>query len=471
MKQKRYFTILLRKQAVGNRQLRTTALCTLLALSSLLCGAHCQTLTLDSCMALARRNNAEIRTSLMEIEHAREVKRQVFNKYFPQVSLGGLGYYAATPLVHFGIDDIQSSDMRELIQALYDLVSSTGSDVKNELSLMKKGVTGSVMAAQPLYTGGRIATGNKLARMGITASELQAEIKMRDIMEGVESTYLLVVGLQQKVATVNAALALIDSIDRVVQTAMANGLVTRADALQVQLKRNEMLANQQQLASGIKLSKRLLCCQIGIDYSDAVVFVDPQFDMPPLLSLASQADNDALRPEVRLLQLGVDAEQLQRRLTIGEALPQLSLISSAYYGNMIRTDLSGNAVALLSLSVPLSAWGETSHKLKQHNIRIAEARLKQEHYNHMMALEEEKAYSDMVDAYMLLKSDSTALSVAKENYRLANLNYSAGLTTLSELLQAHALLLQAQNAITDRHTAYIVARRRLHDLRHNKGEK
>ena len=74
-------------------------------------------------------------------------------------------------------------------------------------------------------------------------------------------------------------------------------------------------------------------------------------------------------------------------------------------------------------------------------------------------------FRDMVDAYMLMKSDSSALEVAQENYRLANLNYEAGNATLSEVLQAHALLLQAENAITDRRTTYVVARRRLLDLR------
>ena len=71
----------------------------------------------------------------------------------------------------------------------------------------------------------------------------------------------------------------------------------------------------------------------------------------------------------------------------------------------------------------------------------------------------------MVDAWMLLKSDSAALDVARENYRLATLNYSAGVNTLSEVLQAHALMLQAENAITDRRTTYVMARRRLLDLR------
>ena len=83
----------------------------------------------------------------------------------------------------------------------------------------------------------------------------------------------------------------------------------------------------------------------------------------------------------------------------------------------------------------------------------------------MMSIEEDKALSDMLDAAVLLKSDSAALEIAQENYRLATLNYEAGVITIADVLQAHALLLQAQNAITDRLTTYAVARRRLLDLK------
>ena len=424
-----------------------------------------QPLTLDSCLALARKNNVDIRTSQLEIESAREVKKQVFTKYFPQVKLAGLGYYSANPLIHFGLEDIQSYDMRIILEELYDL-ASTKTDFKKEMSLMKKGASGSLVAAQPVYAGGRIITGNKLAKLGIEAAELQAEMKERDILENIESTYFLVTGLQQKVSTVDAALDLIDSLDRTVQSALANGLVTRSDALQVQLKRNEMLANRQQLASGIRLSKQLLCTQIGISYNDSLVFADPSVSTGDAFGFQyATIKSQGSRPEVRLLELSVEAERLKRRLTLGEALPQLNLIGSVFYGNIIKKEASANAVVLLSFSVPLTSWWETTHKMRQHNIQIAEARMRQDNLNRMMSLEEEKAYSDMVDAAMLIRSDSAAMAIAQENYRLASLNYTAGLATISDVLQAHALLLQAQNAITDRQTTYVVARRRLLDLK------
>ena len=130
-----------------------------------------------------------------------------------------------------------------------------------------------------------------------------------------------------------------------------------------------------------------------------------------------------------------------------------------------KTAIAG--IKRMIISIPLTAWWENAHKIHQHNIAIEEAQIMRDNYTNLMSLEEEKAYSDMVDAYMLMKSDSSALDVAQENYRLANLNYEAGNATLSEVLQAHALLLQAENAITDRRTTYVVARRRLLDLREN----
>ena len=448
----------------------------LLLLSFVFNVSRAQTLTLDSCLALAKRNNYDIRVSRMEIEKSQALKQQVFTKFFPQLSIRSLGYYAANPLIHFGIEDIQSYDMRELLQSIYEIVESE-SDIKKEVDLMKSGTSASLIAVQPLFTGCRIVNGNKLANIGIEASQLQADIKERDILETVESSFFLVTGLQEKVATVDAALSLIDSLDRVVNIAYANGLVTRSDLLQIELKRNEMLANKQKLSSGLRLSRHLLCQQIGIDPTDSLLFISPtassrsarvpagitpgSADVP----VGNQSCNS--RPEHRLLQLNVDAELLRKKITLGEAMPQLAIIGAAYYGNIIKDDPTGNAVALLSLSIPITGWLETRHKVQQLDVAIDQARMMQEHYSRMMSLEEEKAYSDMMDAWSMLRADSAALALASENYRLSTLNYQAGNATLSDVLQAHALLLQAQNALTDHRTSFIVSRRRLSDLKSN----
>lgn len=440
----------------------------LLLLSSyFLVPATAQTLSLDSCLALARRNNTDIRTAKTAVQKAQAVKDQVFTKYFPNITAQGLGYTAVRPMIEFGVDDVKSDDMRELLEAIYQAFSEE-TDVSDHLELMKRGIGGSIIASQPIYVGGRIVNGNRLASLGVDAANLQAQMKIRDVLEQVESTYYLVVGLKEKTATVESALRLIDSLSHTVNSALANGLATKADALQVELKRNEIKAQQQQLTSGLRLSRRLLCIQIGIEYTDAIDFgaeggkwkVESDADLSTLNSQLSTSQ----RPERQLLDLNIRAQQLQKKLTIGEALPQLAFVGIGYYGNIIRNNPTGNAVALLSLSIPITNWWETSLKVREHNLRIDEARTMQEDLDKKMSLEEEKAYTDMVDAYMLIHSDSAALDLAQENYRLANLNYSAGTITLNDVLQAQTLLLKAQNALTDRRIAYLIARRRLQDL-------
>ena len=54
--------------------------------------------------------------------------------------------------------------------------------------------------------------------------------------------------------------------------------------------------------------------------------------------------------------------------------------------------------------------------------------------------------------------------MAQENYHIAEVNYRAGMNTITDVLEANALVLQAQNAITDREISYVTARRRYYDL-------
>jgi outer membrane protein TolC len=178
---------------------------------------------------------------------------------------------------------------------------------------------------------------------------------------------------------------------------------------------------------------------------------------------AAAAHDNFIRPEQQLLQLQVDAEKLRKKLTLGETLPQVGVGGTAFYGNLVRK-YKFNAIALAQVSIPLTQWWETSHKLKEHDIVIQEAELMQEDLTGKMSLQVKQAYNQMVEAEALMQSDKAALDMAQENYRLAELNYRAGMNTITDVLEAHALLLQAKNAITDRQITYLTARRRYLDL-------
>ena len=438
----------------------------ILLFALLITGAKAQTpvLTLDSCFALAKANNTQLLTDQLEIQKAQEVKAQVFTKHFPQVSISYLAYYAARPIIEYGINDIQDDDLGAFLSALITTLNDpegANMGLPTEINLMEKGHGVNATAMMPVYAGGRILNGNRLANVGIEAAQLKAEVSERDMLENIESTYYLVLGLQDKVHTVESALALTDSLDHIVDVALKAGLITKSDKLRLALKQNELKANQLQLSNGIILASQLLCQQIGITYPEGGLTLDTAS-----FSIKNHADalrENFIRPEQQLLQLQIDAEKLRKKLTIGEALPQVGIGGTYSYGNLVRK-YKGNAIALAQVSIPLTQWWETSHKLKEHNIAIREAELMQKDLTEKMSLQVKQAYNQMVEAEALMQSDKAALDMAQENYRLAELNYRAGMNTITDVLEAHALLLQAKNAITDRQITYLTARRRYHDL-------
>ncbi len=439
---------------------------TSLLFALLVLGLKAQTpvLTLDSCFALAKANNTQLLTDQLEIQKAQEVKAQVFTKHFPQVSISYLAYYAARPIIEYGINDIQDDDLGAFLSALITTLNDpegANMGLPTEINLMEKGHGVNATAMMPVYAGGRILNGNRLANVGIEAAQLKAEVSERDMLENIESTYYLVLGLQDKVHTVESALALTDSLDHIVDVALKAGLITKSDKLRLALKQNELKANQLQLSNGIVLASQLLCQQIGITYPEDGLTLDTAS-----FSIKNHADalrENFIRPEQQLLQLQIDAEKLRKKLTLGEALPQVGIGGTYSYGNLVRK-YKGNAIALAQVSIPLTQWWETSHKLKEHNIAIREAELMQKDLTEKMGLQVKQAYNQMVEAEALMQSDKAALDMAQENYRLAELNYRAGMNTITDVLEAHALLLQAKNAITDRQITYLTARRRYHDL-------
>ncbi len=438
----------------------------ILLFALLITGAKAQTpvLTLDSCFALAKANNVQMQTAQLEIEKAQQVKAQVFTKYFPQVSLSSIGFFSARPFIEFGINDIQDDDLSAFLSALITSLNDPeglNMGLPTEINLMQAGHSVNATALVPVYAGGRIMNGNRLANVGVEAARLKAEVSERDMLENIESSYYLVLGLKDKVHTLESALALTDSLERIVDVALRAGLITKSDKLRLSLKQNELKAKQMQLGNGIVLASQLLCQQIGIEYPEAGLTLDTAgFASNPTLSVANE---DFVRPEHQLLQLQVDAERLRKKLTLGEALPQVGVGGTFAYGFLIRR-YKANAIALAQVSIPLSQWWETSHKLKEHDIAIREAELMQQNLTEKMGLQVKQAYNQMVEADALLQSDKSALDMAQENYRLAELNYRAGMNTITDVLEAHALLLQAKNAITDRQITYLSARRRYHDL-------
>ena len=426
--------------------------------------AQAEVLTLDSCLKSARQRNCTIQSALLDVQISQQVKKQVFTKYFPQVDLSAFGFYAIDPLISIYIPGLMPTEEGEQLMAdLFNDLHESDPNINPYVDMLKWGVSAGASIVQPIFMGGRIVNGNKLAKVGIEASEKKVEISERDVLQEVEDTYWLVAGLYEKRATVKEVTDLLDTLQHIAQVAYDNGLVTQNDLIKVKLKQNEIDTKSVQLENGIQLASRLLCQLTGIPYTGELEL--EQFPEDNEVEAVVLVDTFTVsgRPEAELLEMNIKAEQLRKKMTIGEALPQIGIGAQGGYSNFFRRD-RWNGFAFAFVRIPITEWWETGHKIKEHNLKIEKAKLMQEDLMGKMALQNEQAYDQLTEALRLVIQHQSALEMAQDNYRISLMNYQSGMTTMSELLESQAMLLQAENAYTDARISFRSAQRKFNDL-------
>jgi len=427
-------------------------------------------LTLDSCLVLARQNNPTLRKAQLEVLKAREVKSQALTKYFPQIKGTAFGFHALQPLVEVGIDDIGNATVRDLLNTLYGFFGPA-LGLENSINFLHYGYAAGVMAIQPVFVGGKIVAGNKLAKVGVEAAELQAQMAERDGLEQVEETYWLVYGIEQKQHLIDDATALLDTAYLQVSAAVNAGLALPSDLMQVEMKRDDIARRQLQVASGRILARRALALSIGLPDTVDFVLADTLYSQLPDFSQLSTLNSQPSTPERELLDLQMRAAKLQRYMVIADALPQIALGASYGYSrfqtNLLRDGLgnkNGNGALFVTVSVPLTAWWETAHKIRERNYAIQQAQIDIDNLGTQLDLRTQQAYDQWTQAVALLQLQQRTAEHAEEAYRQAEANYAAGLITITDLLQAHTTLLQARSDLSDAQISVRITHRRYTDL-------
>lgn len=429
-------------------------------------------LTLDSCLELARRNNPSLRKAELDIKRAEQVKMQAFTNYFPKVQGNGFAFHALYPVVDLGVNDLKvtsdigSAAVRDILTSLLTNYGVAWS-MDQTLTMLQNGYLVGVTAVQPVFMGGKIIAGNQLAKVGVEAARLKADIAQRDELEQIEQTYWLVYGLQLKQTIVEDATHLLDTLYHSVETAVSAGLALPADLSQVQLKRDEVETQRLQLYNGIRLARQALALSIGLNINDSIIIAEQQVELEAVLP----ADSAVQGAEEHLLNLQIKAATLERNMALADALPQIVLGANYSYGhwqmNLLKNGLGhnvGNGALFVTLNVPLTGWWETGHKLKEKQYAIEQARIDQQFIGSQLALRNKQAYDRMIEAAAIMQMREKTVAHAQEAYDQTRAHYEAGLMTISQVLQAQTSLTQAKADWTDAQIAYRVLTKRYRTL-------
>lgn len=411
-------------------------------------------LSVQDCIDLALENNIPLKNSQLEIEKARKTKKEAQTLYYPTVSAQALAFEALNPMLTFGIEDIDNALVR---QTLYNLYAQYGAmlGLEKSYSFIKDGVVLNAMATEPVYAGGRIYNGNKLASLGIEAAEYQTKIKEDEVRLQAECLYWQIVSLEEKVSTVNMLDQLLDTLSKDLTGAIEAGLLMPTDQYKLTLKKNESQLNRKKLEDGITLLKMALAQYIGTDWQTMVLTDTIGTATAPTAFYHDSKGAVARRHESHLLDLSLQAEKLKKKMTLGEALPSLLVGGSASYHNVLK-NTKPNAMVFALLQVPITDWHKTSYKLKKHDLNAEIAENDRRNYTEMMELQTNQAWFNLQQSWLRISMAQTSLSDAEANLKITQDYYEAGLVTLSDLLEAQTMLKHSRDELSDSRVEYQV---------------
>ncbi|MBQ7854447.1 MAG: TolC family protein [Muribaculaceae bacterium] len=436
--------------------------------------------SLDSCRAMALRNNKQMLINATRIEGA-EYQREVARAaYFPSIDFVGGYTYNQKELSIFDSDQMLPVKTFNPATGSYEftiaknpitgepITSPDGRPVPQEVALIpKEAMTynthnlffGALTLTQPVYMGGKIKALNRITEYSTQMAEMQHQRDAEDIIYNVDVAYWQVVSLDAKERLAESYVSLLDTLSRNVKAMWREGVATRSDTLMVRVKLNQAQVDLSKVKDMLSLSRMALAQLCGLPIDSPLRLVDENrqdiLSATPLLpqgyDLQQVYDR---RNDMRQLELGAKMAQQQSKIEFASMLPNVALIGAYTFSNPnmfngFKRNFDGNFSVGVMVTVPLWHSGGNYYKYKaaQTNetimqLNIADAKDK-------IALQVRQASFKAQEAVKTYKMTLENLASAKENLRQAQIGFREGVMTIDNVMEAQTAWLKANSECLD----------------------
>lgn len=468
----------------------------LLLVASVSAVGSAQTLSLDSCRAMALRNNKTLSMSRLKLEAARNVTKAARTKYLPKVDVVG-GYEYMSKQVSL-LNDNQKTALTSLGTSLS---TGLGPDVTAAITeLAQKGVISAEQATQfgnlfskmgtsmggainqvgqhivdaldtdthnlfvvsailrqPIYMGGSITAANRIARISEQLAANDIASTTQATLYSIDNTYWTVVSLRHKLRLANSYLDLLTKLNSDVHKMISEGVATRADGLKVDVKVNEAEMTVTQAENGLSLAKMLLCQLCGLPVGSDITLAEEGCDNLTVPAAQDEADAEAAlenRPELKMLQNAVDISSQTTTIVRAAFLPQVALtggylLTNPSIYNGFENKFSGVWNVGVMVRIPVWNWCEGTYKVRASKIATSIAALELADAREKIELQVNQSNYKVKESERRLSMAEKNVQRAEENLRCANLGFKEGVLQSTEVMEAQTAWLQAQSQRID----------------------
>ena len=465
-------------------------------------GAQTTVLSLDSCRAMALRNNKQINASRLKKDVAYNLKKSARTKYLPKVdAMGGYEWFSREISL---LNDDQKSTFSNLGTSIVGGISENANNMMTELVgkglltpeqakkigglLQEKGGTiqqqgnaigqsivdafrtdtrnmwaGSIMLRQPIYMGGAITAANKIADIGEQIADNDLDMQTQKTLYSIDQAYWMVVSLKQKQKLATSYRDLVKKLNEDVHKMIKQGVATRADGLKVDVKVNEADMQITQVEDGLVLSKMLLCQLCGIPMNQEITLADEEKESLALAGSAVDTEQQRVaaadsavntRPELRMLQNAIDISKQATNLVRAVYMPHVALtggytISNPNVFNGFQKKFTGVWNVGVIVQVPVWNWFDGAYKVRASKAATNIAEMNLNDTREKIHLQITQSQFKVKEAQKKLNMAMKNIASAEENLRCANLGFKEGVMEVTDVMAAQTAWQQAQSQKID----------------------
>ncbi len=441
-------------------------------------------LPLDSCRALALRNNKTVAIAQARQDKATYTRRAAQTNFLPKVSVvagyvrtgdelsllnneqkhnlttmgdkvtGGFGALAQGMVAKYPDLLPLFQDISGPMQQFGASLNGLGQGVVDAFRTDNRNMAaGAVMLTQPLYMGGKIRAYNRITHYAEEVAGHQLRADRQQVVLDTDAAYWQVVSLSGKRRLAVSYRDMLQRLEDDVKKMVAEGVATKANELSVSVKLNEAEMTLVRVDDGLQLSRMLLCQLCGLPLDMDLRTADELLEDIPLEADAIDADMATafeLRPELKQLRLASDIYGEKVKVERSAFLPQLSLMGG--YGmtnpslsNGFENRFRGTWSVGVMLKVPIWNWGEGIYKVRAAKADALVAAYQEEDVREKIELQVTQSAFRAGEAERKLKFSLKNRDKAEENLRMANAGFKEGVVPAGDVLAAQTAWMQAQS--------------------------
>lgn len=316
---------------------------------------------------------------------------------------------------------------------------------------------GAVTLTQPIFMGGQIKALNEIARYSEEALIAGRNSATQDVIYEVDQNYWLVVSLVAKKQLAESFVNLVDTFHYNVNAMVEEGIATRAELLNVEVKLNEAKILLNKVDNGLSLSRMALAQACGLPVDTEMTLADEDgghlADVQPDY-VTDMNDVYARRQDLEMVRKGINMLEGQEKLARSSMMPKLALLGTYTFStpnliNGFNRHIKGGFSIGAGVTIPIWHWGANYHTYRAAQSATNAQRIVLQDLEDKVTLQVKQARFKYSEAFKTYEMANANMKSAEENLRCAREGFKEGVLTTNDVILAQTGWLQAHSEKID----------------------